>query len=315
MKIRDMHPFEKVEGRFIIKFKKPVQKYSRGYSFQLNIADSTGSIMLKYWGPDNGAKVNELFESLSKDDIIAIKGQTTVYNEQMSINIDSSGSIKRLETGEYDLSEFVRASENDISGMFKEMEKYIDSVENDELRKLLNIFRQDEEFMKKFKIHPAAMYRHQGWIGGLLEHTLNMMKICDALSGMHPELDNDLMITGCFIHDIGKLEELDVSGSIRVTDEGVMIGHVTLGAVLLEKKMAEAGISKEMKTKLLNISISHHGKLEYGSPKLPAFPEALAVAQADMMDSKLSEMIDLKKNAQTDDSFAYSRDLGNVYLG
>ncbi|NOX71989.1 MAG: HD domain-containing protein [Candidatus Micrarchaeota archaeon] len=314
MNIRDMHPFEKIEGKFIIKFKKPVQKYARGYAFQLNVADATGSIMLKYWGPDNEAMVNKLYESLSKDDVIFVSGQTTVYNEQMSINVDSNGTIRKLEKNEYDSSEFVRASEKDIEKMKDELEQYLDSIENDELKKLVGLFRQDAEFMNKFGKHPAAMYRHQGWIGGLLEHTLNMIKICDTLSRVHPELDRDLLITGCFVHDIGKLEELDVSASIKVTDEGVMVGHITLGAILLEKKIKEAKISKGMRMKLLNIAISHHGQIEYGSPKLPAFPEALAIAQADAMDSKLAEMIDLKKNAQTDDRFAYSRDMGNVYL-
>ncbi len=314
MSIRDLVPYEKVEGNFIIKFKKPVQKYAKGYGFQLNIADSSGSMMLKYWGPDNEARVNELYDSLSVDDVISIKGQTTIYNEQISINVDVNGEIRKLKEGEYDISEFVRVSEKDIDQMFSRIKGFLNSVKDEELKKIVEKFTDDTKFMEKFRKHPGAMYKHQGWIGGLMEHTLNMMTICESLSSIYPELDRDLMIVGCFIHDIGKMEELEVSGSIKVTEDGMLIGHLTLGVLMLKERLDGLDISDKTKRKLLNIAVSNHGKLEYGSPKLPAFPEALAIAQADAMDSQLCGMIDFIKNAQTEDKFIYSRDMGNVYL-
>ncbi len=314
MAIRDLISSEKVEGNFIIKFKKPVQKYAKGYGFQLNIGDSSGSMMLKYWGPDNEARVAELYNSLGIDDVIFISGKTNLYNDVISINVDSSGEIRKLKEGEYDLSEFVRVSERDIEKMSSTLNGFLNSVKNPELKKLIGSFTKDAEFMEKFRKHPAAIYRHQGWVGGLMEHTLNMMTICESMSTIYPELDRDLMITGCFMHDIGKLEELEVSGSIKATEDGIMVGHLTLGVLMIEKRMEKTGINGNLRRKLLNISISHHGQLEYGSPKLPAFPEALVVAQADMMDSQVCTMVDFKKNAQTEDKFAYNKDMGNIYL-
>jgi len=314
MTIRDLVPFENVEGNFIIKFKKPVQKYAKGYGFQLNIGDDSGSIMLKYWGPDNESRVNEIYDSLSVDNVIFVKGKTTVYNETISINVDSMGEIRKLKEGEYNLSEFVRISEKDMEKMFSTLKGFLNSVKNEELKKLIESFTENPEFLEKFRKHPAAIYRHQGWIGGLIEHTINMMTICESMSNLYPELDRDLMITGCFIHDIGKLEELEVSGSIKATEDGIMVGHITLGVIMLEKKLKAVNISDVLRRKLLNITISHHGQLEYGSPKLPAFPEALVVAQADMMDSHVCTMVDFKKNAQTESKFVYSKDMGNVYL-
>ncbi len=314
MAIRDFVPFENIEGNFIIKFKKPVQKYARGYGFQLNVSDSTGSIMLKYWGPDNEERVKALFDSLQKGDVIFVRGKVDVYNEQASINVDSSGVIKKLEKGEYDESEFVRKSERSPDEIERELMEYLSSVTDSGIKAVIDAFLSDEEFMEKFKKHPAAMYRHHGWIYGLMEHTVNMMRLCSAMAESYPDLDRDLMIAGCFIHDIGKLDELEISGTIRPTEEGMLVGHVTQGAIMLERKMNEAKTEKKLRMKLMNMLVSHHGQLEFGSPKLPGFPEALAVAYADMADARVSEMLDLKKNAQTDDKFAYSRALGNIYL-
>lgn len=314
MTIRDLVAFEKVEGKFIVKFKKPVQKYAKGYGFQLNISDATGSMMLKYWGPDNEAVVTDLYDKISEGDVISIKGKTTSYNNTISINVDSSGELKKLEKGEYDLSEFVRKSDRDPGHLFSMLNGFLNSVKDEEMKKIIGLFKDDEKFMEKFRNHPAAMYKHQGWIGGLMEHTVNMMSICETLSGLYPELDRDMMITGCFIHDIGKFDELDVSGAIKVTDDGMLIGHLVRGTLSLNERLKETDIEEKVKRKILHIAISHHGEKEYGSPKEPIFPEALAVSYADRTDALLSEMVDIKKNAKTEDDFFYTKDTGSVYL-
>ncbi len=315
MLIKHMSPHEQVDGRFVVKFKKPIQEYSKGYMFQLRVGDTSGEIMLRYWGPDNKADVEKIYNSIQKDDIIHVVGETRMFNNRLVINVNPpEGRITVLKEGEYDLSEFIPESDKDPSEMYDELKRVIESVNNAHTKRLLESFVSDHKFVEKFKKHPAAMYRHHGWLGGLLEHTLNVVKICDFFKKIHPELDRDLMITGAILHDIGKMKELNVTTSIKTSPEGMLIGHLAMTFELVSRKMEEIGTPENIKLKIKHILLSHHGKMEHGSPKQPAIPEALAVYLADLSDSKLTEMITHIKKARTEDDYIYISDLGPIYL-
>ncbi|HDD46565.1 MAG TPA: HD domain-containing protein [Candidatus Aenigmarchaeota archaeon] len=314
MLIKNLKPYEDIEGKFVVKFKKPVTSYANGYAFQLRIGDSSGEIMLKYWGDNNEEEVRRLYDSIKKDDIIYIKGKTTVYGNKIEITVDKEGIIKVLKPEEYDLKEFIKVTEKDIESMFKEIKAYANSVKNEYLKKVLELFINDFDFVKKFKNQPAAMYKHHSWIGGLLEHTLNVVKICDFITNLYPELDRDLIITGAILHDIGKIKEFELKTSIRTSTEGMLIGHTILGIEELIKRLEKIEIPELYRIKLIHIILSHHGKMEYGAAKTPAFPEALAIFFADFMDAKVAEMIMHKKTAETEDDYVYTREFGNVYL-
>jgi 3'-5' exoribonuclease len=314
MAIKDLKPYENVEAKFVVKFKKPVQEYAKGYSFQLRIGDSTGETMLKYWGSQNKEEVEKLYNSIKKDDVIFVKGTTSVYKERVEINVDKEGFIKVLSPEEYDVKEFIKVTEKDIENMFKELVAFANSVKDKNLKKILDIFINDFDFIKAFKNHPAAMYKHHGWIGGLLEHTLNVTKICDFLAKIHPDIDRDLVVTGAILHDIGKIKELEMKTSIKTSKEGMLLGHTVLGFNEVSKRLDKVDVPEDLKLKLIHIIISHHGKIEYGTPKEPAFPEALAVYFADDMDAKLTEMITHKKTAETEDDYVYNPDFGLIYL-
>lgn len=300
------------EDIFVVKFKKPVQPYSNGYRFELRIADSSGELMLKYWGGADVQKVTELYDSIKPDDAVLVKGRVVEYNNQLEISCND-GNLKVLAQGDYDSADFVKKAENSDE-MFLELMSIITTIENSEIKQILDAFFKDHEFVDRFKKCPASMYRHHAYIGGLLQHVLAVVKICLKIHQLNPTLDRDLLIAGALLHDIGKFDELKVGAVIRVTKAGTLAGHITLGAQEFEKRTSELKVSENTKLKLLNMILSHHGKLEYGSPKLPATPEAMALYYADELDAKLHQMIYKKQTAMTEDEYLYTKDFGNIFL-
>lgn len=315
MLVKNLAAYESVDGKFVVKFKKPVQKYAKGYVFQLRVGDPSGEIMLRYWGPEKKDEVEKLYGSIKKNDVVYVTGETTIFNSRVAININPpSGKIKVLKTGEYEKSDFIPESEKDTKKMYAELTEVADSMKNSHLKELVYSFVKDPAFSEKFLKHPGAMYKHHGWLGGLLEHTLNVVKICDFLYNIHPQLNRDLMLTGAILHDIGKIRELDVTTHIRTSTEGMLVGHLALTYEEVSKKMEQLKMPEDLKLKVKHLIITHHGKTEYGSPKQPSIPEALAVYLADETDSKLTEMITHIKRAETEDDYIYVSDFGPIYL-
>lgn len=303
-----------VNDIFFVKFKKPVEPYKGGYKFELKVGDSTGEIMLKYWGENDETKVNSIYDSTKQDDVIFINGKVNDWKEKLEISLNKDNVIKVLSVEQYDINDFVKKTKKDIDLMFNEVLQIIESIGDSNYKKMLGSFFYNEDFAKKFKECPAAMYHHHGWIGGLLEHVLNVVHICDFIIKVHPNLNRDLLITGALLHDIGKLEEFAVTNHIKVTNKGILIGHVTIGAQMLENALNGTGIPEEHKMKVIHMILSHHGKLEFGSPRAPAFPEALALYHADELDARLHMMSAAKENALTEDDYVFTKEFGNVYL-
>jgi 3'-5' exoribonuclease len=315
MLIKNLVPYETIDGKFVVKFKKPVTKYAKGYSFQLRVGDPSGEIMLRYWGPERKEEVEHLYNSIKRDSVVYVAGETTLYNSNLAININPpAGKLTVLQSHEYDKTDFIPESEKDTKEMYRELTEVADTIENQHIKEIVYAFIKDPVFSEKFTRHPGAMYKHHGWLGGLLEHTLNVMKICDFLSKVHPELNRDLMIAGAILHDIGKIKELEVTTHIRTSVEGMLVGHLALTFEEVSKKMDLLNTPEELKMKMKHMLLSHHGKIEYGSPKQPAIPEALAVYMADDTDSKITEMLTYIKKAETEDDYIYLANFGNVYL-
>lgn len=314
MELVNLKPNEQVEGNYVLKFKKPVQQYKNGYRFELRIGDSTKEVMLKYWGGPDEQKVQKLYDSVHKDDVIHIKGMSNTYNDNMEISVNKDGGeIRPCKKGEYDISDFVKTTSRDIEEMVKELGLKVKSVEDPEMKTILEAFFLDEEFMNEFKKAPAAMYRHHNCVGGLLEHTLDVTGICEDLTKYHPELDKDLVVTGALLHDIGKIHEFDVTTSIKATTESMLLGHIVKAVEVFHEKTS--GIKNEvLLMKLKHILVSHHGQLEYGSPKKPAFPEAMLIHMVDNLDATVELMIRQKEEASTEDEQIYTKDFGNIYL-
>ncbi len=303
---------DSVDDIFVVKFKKPLDKYSGGWRFELRLGDKTGEINAKFWGPEEKDVVEDIYNSFSKDDVVLVKGKVSKYKNSKEITIYE---IKLVKKGEYKEDSFLGMSKRSIDDMYGELLEKINSIGDDDIRRLLeNIFVNDDEIREAFKKSPAAIFKHHNYIGGLLEHTLEVVKILETYIEIHKELDRDITIAGGLLHDIGKIKSFHLSNNISITKYERMEGHITMGVSIVTKKMDEMNFPEEKRLKLIHIILSHHGQNEFGSPKTPMFPEALAVYFADLADSQLKNMISFKQNARTEDDFIYSRDFGNIYL-
>jgi 3'-5' exoribonuclease len=308
-----------VNSVFAVKFKKPPVDYrgKPGKWFELRLSDRKGEITAKFWGTDPDKTV-QLYESLVAGDIVAVKGVVQEYRGSFSISIDEGdGSLGKCLPDEYNLEDFVASSPKDPGKMLEEAKQILSAVNDENLKKLISSFLEDREFMDAFIKSPAAMEYHQNYKGGLLEHTLNVLKICNSLCLVHPELNRDLVLTGAFIHDIGKIKEFNISpAQIDVSHQGMLEGHTAIGYAMLSDMLGRIeNFPEKLRFKLMHIILSHHGKAEYGSPKQPQFPEAVAVYYADECDAKLALYLRLKKEANTEDSWVWSRKIkGHVYI-
>ena len=312
--IKDLKKDDVVNDVFVVKFKKPVEQYKNGFKFELRLGDSSKEIMLKFWGPSDEQVVKDLFDSIKTNSFVHVQGRINEWNNNFEISTNDVAKIKSVSKDEIDLSDFIPQSNKDINEMFTEVLSYVNTVENEDIKNFLDTLFTDKSFVDSFKTSPASMYLHHGWIGGLLEHTLDVLKICVNVLNSHKSLDRDLVIAGAIIHDIGKIQEFEVGSSIKVSEEGMLLGHISIGLEKISKMLDKLDIDKTIKLKLKHIILSHHGNLEYGSPKLPAFPEALLIYYADELDAKLTQMNRVKDEANTEDNYIYTKYFGNVYL-
>lgn len=308
-----------VKDIFVVKIKKGVSDYTKGYYFSLILTDSSGkSVEYKYWGGPDEKAVRDLYDSIKDDSVIYINGAVSSYQGKLQIISNERHLINVLEKGEYNERDFIKVSQKDIDFLYLQLENYIKKISNEKLKVLINIIL-DDAIKKKFKEHPAAISIHHNWIGGLLEHTLEVLNYCELSKKLFPELDEDLLITGAILHDIGKLEEMEMTTRIKGTNPGMFSGHVLLGSILASNKMDEIGLEDSLKHKILHLIVSHHGKMENGSLKEPMFPEAVTLYHADEMSTKIAEMLNFveenKNETENDFMPKWKRDIPtNVFL-
>jgi 3'-5' exoribonuclease len=309
-KVSDLKDGDRVDDVFFVKFKKGFSPYSKGFSFELTLSDSSGrSIEYKYWGDQNEGGVRGIYDSIKPDSIVRVQGKVALYRERLQMTTGAPDKIEVLTPGQYDESDFVKQARKDLDEMYAKLLGFVSEVKDPKLRGLLEKVFKDKEVENKFKRHPGAIDIHHNWVGGLMEHVLEVAEYCMKSRELYPQLDKDLLIAGALLHDIGKLEELEVTSRIKGTRRGQLAGHLVLSAVFVAKKCDEAGIGADMKDKLLHMIVSHHGKSEYGAPKEPMFPEALAVYYADEMSARLAEMLEFIEELKgaTEDDFMYSK--------
>ena len=320
-KIDSLKEGEKIKDIFVVKFKKGIAPYSKGYSITLTLTDSSGkSIEYKYWGGQDEAKVKSIYDSIKPDSVILINGNVSNYQGKPQIVADSnSGEVKVLTIGEYDESEFIPPQRKDLDEMYSELIVKINIITNQKLKDFVaKLFK--EELKENFIKHPGAIQIHHNWVGGLMQHTLEVVEYCEISAKLHPSLDKDLLIAGALLHDIGKLEELEVTSRIKGSQKGILLGHLILGIIFVAEKLKGSDIDNILADKLLHLMASHHGKLEFGSPKEAMIPEALALYYADEMSSKICEMTEFVKNSkeETEDDFMFKynkKDSGtNIFL-
>lgn len=268
----------------------------------LVMQDKTGTIDAKIW--DLGSPGVGEFETM---DYVHVEADVTLFQSSFQLNVRR---IRRAQEGEYVEADYLPVSKKDIKKMYEELLGYIRSVKNPYLQKLLcGYFVENPAFAKAFQFHSAAKTVHHGFVGGLLEHTLSVTKLCDYYAGYYPIINRDLLLTAAIFHDIGKTRELSRFPENDYTDDGQLLGHIIIGTEMVGESIRSIpGFPEKLATELKHCILAHHGELEYGSPKKPALLEALALNFADNTDAKMETMIEaLQSGGENKGWLGYNR--------
>lgn len=299
--IKDYKEGERISDIYLCKHKQSaVTKNGKPYE-NVILQDKTGTLDAKIWDP-HSAGIEE-FDSL---DYIEVFGDVNSFQGALQVNVKR---VRRCREGEYNPADYLPVSSKDIDGMKEELLHLIDSIQNQYLQTLLrNLFVKDEKFMKAFSQSSAAKTVHHGFVGGLLEHTLSVTKLCDFYSRQYPLLNRDLLICAAICHDIGKTKELSPFPQNDYTDDGQFLGHIVIGVEMVGEKMREIeGFPKVLSNELKHCILSHHGELEFGSPKKPAIVEAVALSFADNTDAKMETFTEIMENSNDKGWLGFNR--------
>ena len=282
--VQGFEPDARITSFFLVQAKEVRTKKSSGDPYlALTLSDSTGSVEAKMW--DNVEEVADTFE---RDDFVKVKAAVQVYRDKLQLIIHK---LRRAQDDEVDLADFIPHTKRDIEGMFAELEAEIDAFENPHLKALVQSFLTDQEIAAKLKIAPAAKSLHHAFLGGLLEHIVSLMNLAKLVASNYDYLDVELLQTGVVLHDLGKIEELTYGRSFGYSDDGQLLGHITIVLQWIDRKCRGLpDFPPKLRRLVEHMVLSHHGRYEFGSPKLPMFPEALALSYIDDLDSKLESM-------------------------
>lgn len=295
--VGDLVPNETVTTQFLVVSKEIRQKKTGEPYLTLHLADRTGEIEAKMW--DNVAEVMHTFD---RDDFVKVKGFAQLYQSRSQFTVHR---LRRLEEHEIDFADFFPCSERDGDEMWRELQDTINGLTNPHLRALLQIVFSDAHLASMYRMAPAAKNIHHACRGGLIEHVLSLCALSRLMASHYKDIDPDLLITGAILHDIGKVEELSYSRSFGYSSDGQLLGHIVLGVRLLGNAFAKLpDFPPRLRTLVEHLIISHHGELEFGSPKVPAFPEALLLHHLDNLDSKMDAMRSaMKRDTHSDSEF------------
>ncbi len=303
--VKDLQANQTVTTTFLVKFKEVRAKKSGELYLSLILGDKSGELEAKMW--DN---IQDLDSSICRDDFVKVKGMVQVFRNRPQLTIHK---LRKCREDEIDIADYFPKTTKDVEVMFEELLNLVDAVQNSYLRELLMSILVDENLAAKFKQAPAAKALHHAWLGGLLEHTLSLCRLCRLVASHYSDLDVDLLVSGAVLHDVGKIDELCYRRSFTYTNEGQLLGHMILALDLVNEKISQIeGFPRQLKTVVQHLIISHHGEYEFGSPKLPMFPEALVLHCLDNLDSKLEAMNAILRNEATADGYwtAYNQMFG-----
>lgn len=281
--ITDLAKFENqvVTGFFAVASKQTRSRKDGAPYFALTFCDQTGQIEARMWETDEAGE-------FAGGDVVKLRGQVSRYQDKLQLTIDK---IRKAGPQEYDLGDFVPKTSRDVEELWAELNGFVSTFTDAHLHALLRAFLDDPEIAAALKAAPAAKSMHHAWIGGLLEHIVSLLGIADLAARHYTEINRDLLLTGVVLHDIGKLHELRWGTSFDYTLEGQLLGHINIGISMVEKKLAALpDFPAPLRILVEHIILSHHGKYEFGSPKLPMIPEAVLLHYLDDMDAKMQTM-------------------------
>jgi 3'-5' exoribonuclease len=277
------HENKIVTSTFVVVSKQIKPKKSGEPYLALTLGDRSGQLEAKMW--DNVEEVLTVFE---QDDFLKVKGLVNKYKNRFQLTIHK---LRKLGEAEIEFSDYLPKTTKNIDELWQSLTDFVASFQNPHLRSLVQAFMSDPVIAAAYRNAPAAKTLHHAYIGGLLDHVVSLFRSCDLVCRNYPQVNRDLLLTGAFLHDIGKIHELAYNRSFSYTTRGQLLGHMIIELEMLQAKLALVpDFPPELKTLVEHLIISHHGEYEFGSPKLPMFPEALLLHYMDDLDSKMEAM-------------------------
>ncbi len=295
---------DRISGVYLCKKAATLTTKNGKEYMSLTLMDKTANTDAKIWEPNSDAIGD--FDEL---DYIDIQGDVTVFNGAIQVNIRR---LRRADDGEYDPSDYLPMSPYDAEGMYTQLKNVVETVKNPFLNRLLkSFFIEDAAFVDSFRKNSAAKTVHHGFVGGLIQHTLAVTRLCKFYTKAYPVLDHDLLISAALLHDIGKVRELTRFPENDYSDDGQLLGHIYMGAEMVAERVRQIeGFPPKLLSELQHCILAHHGELEYGSPKTPELIEAYALHMADNTDAKMETFTEALNGKDADKWLGVNRPLG-----
>jgi len=285
--INQIDPGQAIDDVYMVKDPILRSTSNGGLYIAMFLLDKTGQINGRMWQATEKA-----YKLLPKPGFIHINGRSELYQNNMQIIVNNYTIVQPTQVS---ISDFLPHTDKDTDAMFEQVKEILRGIENVQIRTLVAEYLNDEDLMKKFRQAPAAMKMHHNYLGGLLEHTHNMLNVAKQILPLYPKVNPDLVLAGILLHDMGKTDELSYDMAFAYTDTGQLLGHISQSLLMLHKKTQQLeqngkGVDKMIIDCLSHIILSHHGQYEFGSPKLPATPEAFMVNYIDDLDAKIAQV-------------------------
>ncbi|MGO4885467.1 MAG: 3'-5' exoribonuclease YhaM family protein [Bryobacteraceae bacterium] len=307
--VNELKPDQVITTSFLVCSKEIRQKKKGDPYLSLQLGDRTGELDAKMW--DN---VDEAMETFERDDFVKVKGLIQIFHNRPQLTLHT---IHRMDDREVDFADYFPASTRDRDEMWRELREFAAGIGNPHLNRLVAALLDDPDVARRYRVAPAAKQIHHAYLGGLIEHVLSLCHLARMTAGHYAFIDGDLLMTGAIVHDIGKIYELSYERGFSYSDQGQLLGHMLIAVRMIGDKLRELPeFPPRLRSLVEHMIISHHGQLDFGSPKTPVFPEAMLLHYLDDMDSKLESMRHLlETDRQLAGNFtSYSPNLERVLL-
>ena len=293
--INELQPGQRLDDEVYLVKSKDLRTTTQGSLYiHAVLVDRTGQLLARMWQASE-----EVFRDIPEGGFLRFKGRTENYKGNLQFIIDA---IRPAESGSFDPADFVATTTSDVNQLWSRLGEILQRIEHEELSELVQAFLADEELMTRFRKAPAAATMHHAYLGGLIEHTVSVLELALLVVPCYPKLSLDLVLAGVFLHDIGKARELTYETSIGYSDEGQLLGHIAQAVIWIDKQADAVAhrlgrpFPERLRWALEHIILAHHGKYEFGSPKLPALPEAIVVHYLDNLDAKVHMFLVAREN-------------------
>lgn len=314
--VHELADGEAVEDVFLVSDKQLRANRNGNLYIQADLRDRSGVINARLWNAGE-----PLFRSFDVGDFVRARGKVQLFQGALQLIL---AGLERVEPGSVELTDFLPHTTQDVGVLLQKLREAVRKIGNPHLRALAECFLMDDLFVRDFCTVPAGVRNHHAYVGGLLEHVVTLLDAAERLLPLYPEVDRDLLLVGVFLHDAGKVRELTCKKAFAYTDEGQLIGHITIGVEMVTEKAAEAAkltgepVPQELILRVKHMILSHHGQLDFGSPVVPMTPEAIFLATLDNLDAKVNTFTrDIREDRNATSAWTpYSQSLGRrLYKG